>query len=90
VLLATVGIVTMIAQVFLTKGLHRERAGRAMSISYVQVIFAALWGMMAFGERPDMLGVGGAVLVFAGTLLVATGHRVAAPEPVGGAARRRA
>lgn len=87
VLLAAVGVVTMTAQVFLTKGLHRERAGRAMSISYIQVVFAAVWGFVFFQEHPDIFRLFGAALVFAGTLLVATGRATAAPEPVGGIAR---
>ena len=49
----------------------RERAGRAMSVSYVQVLFAAVWGIIVFGDRPELLSVGGAALVFLGTLLVA-------------------
>jgi drug/metabolite transporter (DMT)-like permease len=71
VLLICVGVVTQISQVFLTKGLLRERAGRAMSVGYVQVIFAAVWGMVFFGDHPDPIGVGGAALVFLGLLLVA-------------------
>ncbi|UCH85799.1 MAG: DMT family transporter [Candidatus Latescibacterota bacterium] len=66
-----VGVVTQIAQICLTKGLHRERAGRAMSISYVQVLFAATWGAVIFGDFPNLMGIGGALLVFGGTLLVA-------------------
>ena len=70
-LLIGVGIVTQTAQVFLTKGLLRERAGRAMSIGYVQVLFAAAWGVLFFGDIPSPLSFGGAALVFIGSLLVA-------------------
>lgn len=70
-LLVSVGVVTLVAQVFLTKGLHRERAGRAMSVSYVQVVFAVTWGILLFNEIPDPLGIGGAVLIFFGIILVA-------------------
>ncbi|MEX0746964.1 MAG: DMT family transporter, partial [Rhodothermales bacterium] len=48
--LVGIGVLTQIAQIFLTKGLHKEPAGRATSVSYLQIIFAALWGMMFFGE----------------------------------------
>jgi drug/metabolite transporter (DMT)-like permease len=71
VLLICVGIFTQTAQVFLTKGLLRERAGRAMSISYVQVIFAAVWGAVFFADVPTPLSLFGAALVFIGSLLVA-------------------
>jgi len=70
-LLIGVGIATQTAQLFLTKGLQRERAGRAMSISYVQVIFAAVWGVLFFGDHLEPLSIGGAVLIFVGSLLVA-------------------
>lgn len=82
-LLIGVGIVTQTAQVFLTKGLLRERAGRAMSIGYVQVLFAAAWGMLFFGDIPSPLSVGGAALVFLGSLLVAGGlMKRTVPPPV--------
>ena len=70
-LLLGVGIVTQIAQIYLTKGLHAERAGRAMSMSYIQIVFAALWGMIFFSEYPSLLSIAGAGLVVGGTLLVA-------------------
>ena len=70
-LLIGVGVVTQTAQIFLTRGLHRERAGRAMSISYIQVLFAATWGVVFFEELPNPLSVGGAALIFIGTLVVA-------------------
>ncbi len=66
-----IGICTQIAQVYLTRGLHTEKAGRAMSMSYVQIVFAALWGLFFFDEVPDPLTILGAILVVAGTLAVA-------------------
>jgi drug/metabolite transporter (DMT)-like permease len=73
-LLLGVGIATQIAQVYLTRGLHAERAGRAMSISYVQIVFAALWGAVVFGDRPNRWSLLGAVLVVLGTLVAARGR----------------
>ncbi len=72
VLVLGVGVCTQIAQLCLTKGLIRERAGRAMSVSYVQVVFAAIWGIVFFGQVPSLPGLAGAVLIFAGCLLVAS------------------
>ena len=68
-LLVGVGVVTQIGQVFLTKGLHLERAGRATSMSYVQVIFAATWGFLFFREVPNSLSIAGALLILLGMLL---------------------
>jgi drug/metabolite transporter (DMT)-like permease len=68
-LLVGVGVVTQMGQVFLTRGLHLERAGRATSMSYVQVIFAAAWGFLFFHEVPNSVSLAGAALILAGMLL---------------------
>jgi drug/metabolite transporter (DMT)-like permease len=60
-----------VAQVLLTKGLHAEKAGRAMAVSYLQIVFAALWGVVFFQEYPDAWSLVGGTLVVAGTVLVA-------------------
>ncbi len=72
-LLAGVGVSAQIAQVFLTKGLGEERAGRAMAVAYLQIVFAAGWGALLFDEVPDAAMAGGALLVMVGTWL--TGRR---------------
>ena len=61
-----------VAQVLLTKGLHNEKAGRAMAVSYLQIVFAAGWGLLVFGEKMDSLSVAGALLVTVGTSLAAS------------------
>jgi drug/metabolite transporter (DMT)-like permease len=71
-LLAGVGITTQIAQVYLTRGLHAELAARATSVSYLQIVLATIWGMLLFGEIPDIWVAAGAMLVFVGILLVST------------------
>lgn len=76
-----VGVSAQLGQIFMTKGLHLERAGRATAFSYLQVVFAALWGLLVFGELPDALGITGALLVVAGTLMATLGrHRVTEAE----------
>ena len=69
--LLAVGVATQLAQVYLTKGLHAERAGRAMTVGYVQILFAAMWGITVFGERPHPWTYGGGLLVALGVILVA-------------------
>lgn len=66
-----VGVTTQVAQIYLTKGLALEPAGRAMTVGYSQVVFAAGWGMLLFGEFPGVASVAGAGLVLAGTLTAA-------------------
>ncbi|PEN15048.1 EamA family transporter [Longibacter salinarum] len=56
-----------IAQVFITKGLHAVKAGRAMTVTYLQIVFAAVWGLLFFGETIDLWSVAGGLLVVSGT-----------------------
>lgn len=70
-LLLAIGVSTQIAQVYLTRGLHAEKAGRAVSMSYIQIVFAGIWGFLFFSEIPDVFSIFGALLVVAGTLVVA-------------------
>ncbi len=60
-LLLGVGVFAQLGQVYLTKGLHAERAGRAMTMSYVQIVFAAVVGRLVLHRDPGALEpVGGA------------------------------
>ena len=70
-LLLGIGVLTQIAQLFLTHGLHKEKAGRATTVSYLQIFFAACWGMIFLGEYPDLLTIFGTLFVVGGILLVA-------------------
>jgi drug/metabolite transporter (DMT)-like permease len=65
-----VGITTHAGQIFMTRGLHLERAGRATAAGLVQIVFAATWGLLVFGEAPGLAGVAGAALVMGGVLLL--------------------
>jgi drug/metabolite transporter (DMT)-like permease len=71
-LLVAIGLTTQVGQVFLTMGLSLENAGRATSVGYLQVMFAMLWQLAVFGIVPDLYTLGGAALIVAGTLVVAT------------------
>ncbi len=78
-LLAAIGVTTQLGQVFLTKGLAIEKAGRATSVGYIQICFAIVWQLVIFGEMPALGTVAGAALIIAGTLAVsATATRGAA------------
>ncbi len=71
VLLAAVGVVTQLGQVCITRGLSKVEAGPATTIGYLQIAFAALWGVLVFGEPLAPTTLLGAGLVFAGTAIVA-------------------
>lgn len=70
-----VGAATQVAQVYMTRGLQMERAGRATAVGYLQIVFAAVWGALFFGEIPDGWSVAGAVLIVGGTLALMSGAR---------------
>lgn len=70
-LIIGIGFSAQIAQILLTQGLHKERAGRAMAMTYLQIVFAAIWGMFFFQEFPGLLSILGALLVISGTIVVA-------------------
>ncbi len=70
-MLLGVGVFAQLGQLQLTQGLRLETAGRASSANYVQVLFAYAFGLAIFGEQPSALGLAGAALVVAGTILVA-------------------
>ena len=64
-----VGVFAQVGQVCLTRGLALEPVGRAMAISYVQIAFATLWGVIFFGEVPGVATLLGSLLVIFGTAI---------------------
>ena len=73
VILLGIGATTQVAQLYLTKGLQLERAGRASAVGYLQVVFAAIWGMLFFRELPGAFPILGFMLVIGGTIALASG-----------------
>ncbi|HEX2167904.1 MAG TPA: DMT family transporter [Longimicrobiales bacterium] len=69
-LLLAVGVTTQLGQIFMTRGLHLERAGRATAASLVQIVFAGVWGAIFFSQLPGPFGLAGAGLVIASVLLL--------------------
>ena len=66
-LLLLVGVYSLGAQVFQTLGLQRETAGRAASVTYIQILFATLWQMTVLHAGFDWLSaVGSAIIVSCG------------------------
>ena len=69
--LLAIGLVTYVAQVLLTKGLHLEKAGRATAVTYLQIAFAFGWDMVIFGQFPTPLSLAGAMLIVGSALGIA-------------------
>jgi drug/metabolite transporter (DMT)-like permease len=68
VLLLGIGLSAQAGQVYLTRGLQLEPAGRATAVGYLQIVFAAAWGALAFGEIPDVWTFAGAGVILFSTL----------------------
>ncbi|HEX6038642.1 DMT family transporter [Longimicrobium sp.] len=69
--LVGVGVTTQLGQIALTHGLRLERAGRATATAYLQIVFAAFWGIVIFAEVPDWGTFLGAALIVGSTLALA-------------------
>lgn len=82
IMLLAIGATTQIAQVYMTRGLQLERAGRATAIGYLQVVFAAIWGAIFFHEIPDAFTAVGFALVLTGTMTVARAGAPGEPPPL--------
>jgi len=75
IVLLGVGIFTQVGQIGLTKAMQTDSASRAASLSYVQIIFAALLGLVFFSEIPDIGTIVGGCLIMMGALANLLLHR---------------
>lgn len=64
-------VFAQLGQIWITRGLGLVPAGRATTISYAQIVFAALWGVLLFGEIPGIATLAGAALIVVGTAVSA-------------------
>lgn len=77
-----IGLATWGGQMGLTLGLQQERAGRATSVGYLQIVFATGWGILVFGDTPEPLAILGAAIIVSATLLLARARpREGEPPP---------
>jgi drug/metabolite transporter (DMT)-like permease len=68
-LLLAIGVFTQMGQVLMTRGISVVPAGPATAVGYLQVVFAALWGIIVFGEALTPSTVAGASLIFVGLMI---------------------
>ena len=54
----------------LPQGFKLETAGRASSVTYLQIVLAYTWGVLLFGEYPNAISILGAFLVLIGVFSV--------------------
>ncbi|GAA6059362.1 hypothetical protein JCM10212_003260 [Sporobolomyces blumeae] len=87
VLLAPIGIFGFFAQVLLTMGLQREKAGRGTLAVYTHLIFAMILERVFFHKYPDGWSLLGATIIVGGALRVALAKTK--PKPIADGARRK-
>lgn len=81
-ILLGIGVTTQIGQVYFTRGLQLEPAGRATAVAYLQIVFAGVLGALVFGDRPDAWSLTGAAVIVVSTLALVRGRR---PPPAAAA-----
>ncbi len=69
-LMAAIGLVGAAAQLMLIRALGLAEAGTVAPFAYAGLIFAALWGIIFFGELPDLPTVAGAAIIAGAGLYV--------------------
>ena len=67
--IVVLGVVTQVAQVFMTKGIQSDLAGNIMTYKYVGVVFAFIYGYFIFKETYSFLSVFGIFLLLSGVIL---------------------
>lgn len=77
-LLLAVGCAAQGGQLYLTRGMKHIQAFRGSVILYLQVLFAAVLGVLVLGERPGLWTVGGSLLVLGGSFIAARRPRLPA------------
>ena len=69
ILLILVGILTQIAQYYMTKAYQEERISRVANLQYINIIYALLFGFLIFHETFSLLAYLGMFLTVAGVVL---------------------
>ena len=70
-MLLGIGCFTQLGQLALTKAMQTDSASRATSLSYVQIVFAALLGWLFFAEIPATATLIGGALILLGAAISA-------------------
>lgn len=86
-LLLGIGMSTQAGHTLLNVGLRRERAGRAMAVAYLQIVFAAAVAFLVLREVPGPASWVGAGIIVVSTVLLS--GAASAPVMPGGGGRSR-
>ena len=67
--LILLGIITQVAQIYMTKGIQSDLAGNIMTYKYIGVLFAFTYGYFFFGETYSLMSLFGIFLLLSGVVL---------------------
>ena len=67
--LLLLGVLTQIAQIYMTKGIQSDSVGNIMIFKYIGVLFALIYGYLFFGETYSFLSILGIFTLILGVLL---------------------
>ncbi len=68
-ILIAVGVLTQIAQFFMTKAYQKEELNKVSILSYVSIIYSLLFGYLLFDETFNLMTFLGMILVLTGVVL---------------------
>ena len=68
--LACIGVISLLAQVFLTKAFTHENAVVVEVVRYIGIVFNAIWGFLFWSEVPDTMTILGGVLIITGCIIL--------------------
>nr|WP_279222250.1 DMT family transporter [Anaerophilus nitritogenes] len=68
--LICIGVVSLLAQVFLTKAFTHENPVVVEIIRYIGIVYNAFWGFAFFNETPDLYAILGGILIVVGCILI--------------------
>lgn len=75
--LVLLGLITQVAQIYMTKGIQSDFAGNIMTYKYIGVLFAFTYGYFFFGETYSLMSLFGIFLLLSGVILnIVFKHRV--------------
>ena len=69
IILLLIGVLTQIAQFYMTKAYQAEQLSKVASVKYLGIVFALLFGLFIFGETFQILAYLGMGLVLLGVVL---------------------
>lgn len=70
VYLTLMGMVAFVGQVLLNRGLQLEKAAKAATMNYLQIVFAFVWQLIFLNEPPNIFSGIGAAIIFSWSIVI--------------------